>query len=188
MPCPSDTALCVFLREIAKNEIFKRKELLLMGGRQKKSASVATGKIGKEAIQAKLTQEEKLKLSRKGLTPPSWLDAFAAEEFSRVVDEAGNINLLDNLDLSILAVYSNAYSRYIEATKFINENGITGDRETKYGIQEVVSPYVLAQEKYVKQIMQCSTKLGLATTDRLKLIVPCEEMPATNKYLKYAEK
>lgn len=82
----------------------------------------------------------------------------------------------------------NAYSRYIEATKFINENGITGDRETKYGIQEVVSPYVLAQEKYVKQIMQCSTKLGLATTDRLKLIVPCEEMPATNKYLKYAEK
>ena len=142
-----------------------------MGGRQKKSASVATGKIGKEAIQAKLKQEEKLKLSRNGLTPPSWLDAFAAEEFSRVVDEAGNINLLDNLDLSILAVYSNAYSRYIEATKFINENGITGDRETKYGIQEVVSPYVLAQEKYVKQIMQCSTKLGLATTDRLKLIV-----------------
>ena len=59
MPCPSDTALCVFLREIAKNEIFKRKELLLMGGRQKKSASVATGKIGKEAIQAKLKQEEK---------------------------------------------------------------------------------------------------------------------------------
>ena len=32
-----------------------------MGGRQKKSASVATGKIGKEAIQAKLKQEEKLK-------------------------------------------------------------------------------------------------------------------------------
>ena len=65
-----------------------------MGGRQKKSASVATGKIGKEAIQAKLKQEEKLKLSRNGLTPPSWLDAFAAEEFSRVVDEAGNINLI----------------------------------------------------------------------------------------------
>lgn len=83
-----------------------------MGGRQKKSASVATGKIGKEAIQAKLKQEEKLKLSRNGLTPPSWLDAFAAEEFSRVVDEAGNINLLDNLDLSILAVYSNYNKRF----------------------------------------------------------------------------
>lgn len=159
-----------------------------MGGRPKKSASVATGKIGKEAVQAKLKQEEKLKLSRNGLTPPSWLDAFAAEEFSRIVDEAGKINLLDNLDFSILAIYSNAYSRYIEATMFITENGLTGDRETKYGNYEVVSPYVLAQEKYVKQIMQCSTKLGLATTDRLKLIVPCEEMPATNKYLKYAKK
>lgn len=159
-----------------------------MGGRPKKSASVATGKIGKEAIQAKLKQEEKLKLSRTGLVPPSWLDVFAAAEFSRVVDEAGKINLHDNLDFSILAIYSNAYSRYIEATMFITENGLTGDRETKYGNYEVVSPYVLAQEKYVKQIMQCSTKLGLATTDRLKLIVPCEEMPATNKYLKYAKK
>lgn len=159
-----------------------------MGGRPKKSASVATGKIGKEVIQAKLKQEEKLKLSRTGLVPPSWLDVFAAAEFSRVVDEAGKINLLDNLDFSILAIYSNAYSRYIEATMFITENGLTGDRETKYGNYEVVSPYVLAQEKYVKQIMQCSTKLGLATTDRLKLIVPCEEMPATNKYLKYAKK
>lgn len=159
-----------------------------MGGRQRKSAGVATGKIGKEAIQAKLKQEEKLKLPRNDLTPPSWLDAFAAEEFSRVVDAAGKINLLDNLDLSILAIYSNAYSRYVESTIFINETGITGGRETKYGTYEVVSPYVLAQEKFVKQIMQCSTKLGLATTDRLKLIVPCEETPATNKYLKYAEK
>lgn len=159
-----------------------------MGGRPKKSASVATGKIGKEAIQAKVKQEEKLKLSRTGLVPPSWLDVFAAAEFSRVVDEAGKINLLDNLDFSILAIYSNAYSRYIEATMFITENGLTGDRETKYGNYEVVRPYVLAQEKYVKQIMQCSTKLGLSTTDRLKLIVPCEEMPAPNKFLKYAKK
>ena len=39
------------------------------------------------------------------------------------------------------------------------------------------------QEKYVKQIMRCSTKLGLATTDRLKLVVPIREEPAENKFI-----
>lgn len=31
--------------------------------------------------------------------------------------------------------------------------------------------------------MQCSTKLGLATTDRLKLVVPIREEPAENKFI-----
>ena len=159
-----------------------------MAGRSRKMSIVATGKIGKQAIANKAAQEKKIKLARDALAPPTWLDDEAQVEFKRVVDEAGKIDILDNLDLAVLAIYSNAYSKYIEMTCYINEHGVTGERETKYGAYEVVSPYVLAQEKFVKQIMMCSTKLALATTDRLKLIVPTagEEKPE-NKFLRFVK-
>ncbi len=159
-----------------------------MAGRSRKMTIVSTGKIGKEAIAKKAAQEKKIKLARDALAPPTWLDDEAQAEFKRVVDEAGKIDILDNLDLAVLAIYANAYSKYVAMTCYINKNGVTGERETAYGIYEVVSPYVLAQEKFVKQIMMCSTKLALATTDRLKLIVPTagEEKPE-NKFLRFVK-
>lgn len=129
-------------------------------------------------------QESKLKLERDELVPPDWLDDFAREEFSRVVLEAGMINILDNLDLAVLAIYANAYSHYVTLTLKIAAEGYTHRRETTTDTYEVVSPYVLAQEKYIKQIMTCSTRLGLATTDRLKLVVPMAEEEPENKFLR----
>ena len=52
---------------------------------------------------------------------------------------------------------------------------------------KAVSPYVTAQNKYAEQILKCSSKLGLATTDRLKLVVPQADEGPENKYLKYAK-
>lgn len=158
-----------------------------MGGRPRKVVDISTGKIGKSKRKARLQQEKKIKLPRDALSPPAWLDDTAAAEFTRVVYEAGEIDLLDNLDLSVLAIYANAWSRYIQTAKVIQEKGETVTRESKYDSYEVVSPYVSAQERYVKQIMQCSTKLGLATTDRLKLIVPVKEDKAVNKFIKFMD-
>lgn len=159
-----------------------------MAGRSRKMTVVSTGKIGKQATASRAEQEKKIKLDRKALAPPAWLDEDATAEFSRVVEEAGKIDIMDNLDLAILAIYANAYSRYVKSVEYIAKYGVTGDRETKYGTYEVVSPYVLAQEKYVKQIMACSSKLGLATTDRLKLIVPCgEPEKLENKFLQFVK-
>ena len=97
----------------------------------------------------------------------------------------GMLRLLDNLDLGILAMYCNAYDCYVDITEKIQKTGYLGIRKTANDKFQVVHPLLSAQEKYVKQIMQCSTKLGLATTDRLKLIVPKKEESSTNKYLKY---
>ncbi len=114
---------------------------------------------------------------------PEWLRDEAKEEFERVVGEAGKVDILDNLDLGILAIYCNAYSCYVDVSKLIQENGYLGMRTPKYDDYETVHPLLIVQEKYVKQIMQCSTKLGLATTDRLKLIVPIKEAPKENKFI-----
>ena len=160
----------------------------MAGGRPRKMMSVSTGKISKEERLEREIQESKLKLGRDDLRPPSFLDFEGQKEFKRVVKEAKKVDILDNLDLTILAIYAHSWEQYTKCADFIKLNGVTATRENQFGEYETVSPWVSAQEKYAKQIMQCSAKLGLATTDRLKLIVPTkdEEQPI-NKYMKYAK-
>lgn len=150
-----------------------------MAGRNKKPAEVSTGKIGKDAKAHRLAEEERVKLGRESLVAPEWLSFEAQIEFNRVVDEAGQIGLLDNLDLSVLSIYCNAYYCYIELTKKIQSKG--------FGTRGASSTDISKQEKYVKQILQCSAKLGLATTDRLKIIVPAPKQAPKNKFEKYIQ-
>lgn len=154
-----------------------------MAGRKRKVVDISTGKIGKQAIKNRQEQEKKLKLGREHLEAPEWLSCEGKEEFERVVTEAGKINLLDNLDLGFLAIYCNAYSCYQDVTEKISCNGYLGKRRTANDVYDTVHPLLVVQEKYIKQIMQCSTKLGLATTDRLKLIVPTKEETKENKFI-----
>ena len=149
--------------------------------RPRKSIRISTGKIGKEKIANRQEQEEKVKVGRENLErgAPSWLDETAAEEFMRVVSEAKVIDLFDNLDLSMLAIYADNYSRYIKAAEEMEKNGMV--IETDKG-KQIISPYVVIADKAATQIQKCSAKLGLATTDRLKLIVPTKAEEKQNKF------
>ena len=153
----------------------------------KQKMSVATTKkhLTKQEIKDRTRIEGKLKIDREGLTVPGWLqdDLIAHNEFVRVVNEVDKIDILDNLDLSILAMYCKAYSSYVECTEIVDRTGYTVN--TKSG--KTISPYVTAQNKYAEQILKCSSKLGLSTTDRLKLVVPQTDEGPENKYLKYAK-
>lgn len=150
--------------------------------RPRKTTATSTGKIGKEKIKEKQEQEERIKIDRENLDAPNYLTEKAKAEFERVVREAKKIEILDNLDLSILAIYSSAYAQYLEITEEIQKM----DQAYRYITEDnKISPLINAQDKIIKQIMTCSSKLGLATTDRLKLIVPKKEEGTTNKYLKY---
>ena len=154
-----------------------------MAGRPRKVVSMSTGKIGKEKIKNRQEQEKNNKLNRDELEvgAPEWLDETAAAEYNRVVKEAGEIDLLDNLDLSTLAIYADNYSRYIKAAKAMAKEGIVVEVEER----SIVSPYVVIADKAATQIQKCSAKLGLATTDRLKLIVPTKEPEKINKFARF---
>lgn len=151
----------------------------------RKTTETTVKHLTKDEIKERSRIEKKLKIDREGLQVPGWLqdDLIAYNEFVRVVNEVNKIDILDNLDLSILSMYCKAYSSYIDCTTMIGKTGYTIN--TKGG--KVVSPYVTAQNKYAEQILKCSSKLGLATTDRLKLVVPNAEETPVNKYLKYAK-
>ncbi|MFC2638086.1 MAG: phage terminase small subunit P27 family [Mitsuokella sp.] len=163
------------------------KEVIEIGGRPRKVVDISTGKIGKKKRINRKIQEEKLRLERDQLEngAPAWLSPFAAEEYMRVVQEAGKVNLLDNLDLAVLAIYADNYDRYIDASRALQCQGliVMGKHEEK------PSPYIKIANDTAVQIQRCSTKLGLAATDRLKLIVPtqAEEKPV-NKFLRFLER
>lgn len=154
-----------------------------MAGRTRKIVDISTGKIGKKEKLNRQIQEEKLKLDRAELESgaPKWLRPAAAEEYNRVVAEAKKINLYDNLDLPILAMYAECYARFIEASEYLQEHGST----IILGDKEAVSPYVTIADKLTTQLLKMSTKLGLAVTDRLKLIVPTKEEKSVNKFLEF---
>lgn len=138
------------------------------------------GKLGKAKRLNRMRQESELHVSREELcNVPDWLDPVARAEYERVVDEASQLPLYDNLDYSTLAVYAAAYSQYITAYTHLRDDGYVVWRKDG----EAVSPWVGIADKAAGQIFKASTKLGLAVTDRLKLIVPTREEAAPNKFL-----
>ncbi|WP_313991525.1 phage terminase small subunit P27 family [uncultured Selenomonas sp.] len=155
-----------------------------MAGRPRKAVGVSRGKIGKEKRLSRKIQEEKIRVDRLQLEEgaPEWLSPSAAEEYMRIVHEAGKINLLDNIDRAFLAIYADNYDRYTRASAALQMDGLTVTTENG----EFPSPYIKIASDAATQIHRCSTKLGLAATDRLKLIVPVatDDKPK-NKFLKY---
>ena len=154
-----------------------------MAGRPRKVVEISTGKISKKEKINRSLQEERIKVDRNAIEAgaPKWLSSEAAAEYTRVVSEAKKINLFDNLDMAILAIYADSYDKYIKATKKISEDGMVKVVRGEF----YPSPYTTIADKMATLILKCSTKLGLAVTDRLKLIVPTKEEKSINKFLEH---
>jgi P27 family predicted phage terminase small subunit len=150
--------------------------------RPRKVISMSTGKISKAERAARTEEEKKIKVKANHLTAPEWLTDKAAIEFERVVQEASRIDMLDNLDLSVLAIYCDNYARYIEMATYLNLHNPVFETDKGY---QMVSPRVTILNQCAKNIFTCSTKLGMAVTDRLKLIVPVKEEKSVNKFVKF---
>lgn len=110
------------------------------------------------------------------LSAPNFLSADAKQEFYRVVNACKRLGTLDELDLSVLAIYADAYDNYCRLTKIIAETGPVIVKRRVTGVREVYNnPAVTTQAEYVHRIMQCSIKLGLAVTDRMRIEVPKDD-------------
>lgn len=134
-------------------------------GTPRKSVNLQKKHLTKNERLKRELAEAQHKLGREQLSPPDWLDEEAKEEFRRVVSETASIDILDNGDKAVLAIYADNYSRYGKAA-------IEGDSK--------------ARESAAKLIIQCSARLGLTATDRLRLVVPKPEPDRhENKYLKF---
>lgn len=111
---------------------------------------------------------------------PAWLTPDGANEYRRVIVEASALELWDNLDKGVLAIYADSFARYIEAADHLREEGAT---IMKDGVA-VPSPWATIADRERKAVLQCSTRLGLAVTDRLRLQAPKAEKHC-NKFLQF---
>ncbi len=133
-------------------------------GTPRKSVSLQKKHLTKiERLNRELAEEQH-KLGREQLEPPDWLDDEAQEEFCRIASETAQIDILDNGDKAVLALYADSYSRFAKAVRNNDDK---------------------AREAAAKLILQCSQRLGLTATDRLRLVVPKAEPERENKYLKF---
>lgn len=151
-------------------------------GRPRKVIAMSTGNISKAQKAARAEGEKALKVSCDELRAPDWLPDKAALEFERVCRNAAELGMLDNLDLSVLAVYADNYDRYIEASTQLSLHGHVITTDTGYAMP---SPWVSILNQSAKNIFSCSAKLGLAVTDRLKLITPVKEEKSVNKFVRF---
>lgn len=153
------------------------------GGRPRKLIALSNRRISKKDKLERQRQESAIKTDREQLeAAPAWLTDEAKTEYLRVVQEAGKVPFLDNLDLHFVAMYADAYHRYIRAAEQLKKHGDVVKMEDG---TVAISPFLAVMKKAEDTIFKCSSRLGLATTDRLRLIVPKVEEKAENKFLKY---
>lgn len=142
-----------------------------------KPVALQQGRLSNETKRIRQEQEDKfLKGATDQLKPPTFLDAMAKKEFKRVVEILKGLEVIQNLDLTVLAIYCDAYSNYVKLSKLVQAHGSVELYTNTQGFEnKVVSSYVQAKSKYIEIIFKCSSKLGLSVSDRLKLIVPKED-------------
>ena len=68
--------------------------------RPRKTLATNKKNLTKAEIREREEQEARIKLDNNGLKAPAYLSEAAKIEFTRVVEEASKIGILDNLDLS----------------------------------------------------------------------------------------
>ena len=144
--------------------------------------------LTKAEIKARAEAEKKYKLDRSELSDvPAWLDPVARAEYERVVRETAKADMLDNLDLNVLALYADAYSRYRELQDDIAEHGAVLELVSAKGLPyRKKNPSLDALKIYSDIIFKTSAKLGLATVDRLRLTVAKQNVEKKeNKFSKY---
>lgn len=131
-------------------------------------------RMTKEQIEQRL--EGEIKPNTDKVKCPYWLDDIAADEWDRIVDELIELGLMTNVDVSALGVYCDCYSKYVQATKKLEETGLTTEFTNKSGATNVVpSPYVNIQNKYGDMLKKYLTEFGLTPSARAKLAIPKKE-------------
>ena len=137
-------------------------------GRPRKIVDMNQKHLTREEKQARLEAEAGNRVGRDELTSEDLLTSVGQEEFDRLIRQATWLDNIARNDLIIYCFYWERARALMEANKrkALNESSRRALRE------------------YANEMRAISLKLGLSTTDRLRLAAPKKE-PKTNKFLKH---
>lgn len=146
--------------------------------------TVASGHTSKAFKQSREEGEKRNKVRRDKLaTPPEWLSDVAQDIYRDLVENADYVELWDDLDITQLSMLAQYVATFQYASIAIAQQGFTIDTFTATKIPTTkVNPMVYVQSDARKAINELSSKLGLSSVDRLRLIAPMPE-EKQNKFI-----
>lgn len=104
---------------------------------------------------------------------PSTLCRGAKNEWRRIAKDLYDLGLLSKIDRAALAVYCDAYSKWIEATETIDKEGMTMEYTNVRGEENIVPrPEVAIAIKYAQIIKSFCAEFGLTPSSRCRLVLP----------------
>lgn len=137
-------------------------------GRKAKSAKLQLldgnpNRLTKEELDRRIAAEEKLKGKCDKLFAPEWLDTEGEKCFNFVVEQLKELDIICNLDLFSVAIYSDTYSNIINLKKIINRDGLVIDGKP--------NPLLKRQETLSGTLRMFGNDLGLSPTSRNKIAI-----------------
>lgn len=135
----------------------------MTAGRKPKPAELKllTGNPGKRAVRR---AAESVPQRKRAPSPPVWLPEDGQEEWRRVAPLLLAMRVLRDTDLTALAVYCEAYARFREARKELDENGgLTTDTGTG---SIKTHPSVTVLNQAVAQMRAFMVEFGMTPSSR----------------------
>lgn len=140
--------------------------------RPRKNGVALQGAYTKEEMKKRLEQEARLKGNNDKIVAPDFIqdDPVAMEKFNQLVEELNNAEIINNVDVDLLAVYADCWSKYVNATKMLYIQEMVEYQENKLGaLTKVTNPYIKIQNTYSDKLMKISSLFGLSPADRSKI-------------------
>lgn len=140
--------------------------------RPRKSTASLQGAYTEDAMKERLELENRLKGKTDNLNPPDFIemDEVALAKFNQLVEELTEVDVINNVDVDLLAVYANCWSMYVNATKILAVQSLVEEQETRTGaITKVQNPYTKVQTMYSDRLVKLASLFGLSPADRSKI-------------------
>lgn len=145
--------------------------------------------LTKAEIEERREAEARVKPKADKVRCPKWLDSEGRKEWRRICAELKELDLLTNVDVSSLAVYCDLVSKYVAATKDIQERGMIlrlkvfgDDGDDAEPEKEAPNPSVAQATKYAQLIKSYLVEFGLSPSARAKLRPPKQPEGQANPF------
>ncbi|NLW92383.1 MAG: phage terminase small subunit P27 family [Syntrophomonadaceae bacterium] len=100
--------------------------------------------------------------------PPAHLTTLAKKEFSRVVPLLHQAGILTQVDINVVAAYSQAFGRWVDAEKAIKIHGMTYESDKGNIIQR---PEVGIASTAMKEMVSFAAEFGMTPSSRSRIKV-----------------
>lgn len=138
--------------------------------RPKKPVELQRKNLTKQEIEQKKLEESLVNITAKNVKCPSFIKSeIAINEFERLVGLLEEIDILTELDITMLGNYCNCYSRFVEVSQQLDKEDLTIEYTNKAGFTNAIeNPKFKVLLKLSKELRDLGNELGINMSSRLK--------------------